>query len=713
MPWIRLGFKNFHEKYPDDEFELVMDEGTLKMKCHDCPKNLIKAEYSFSRGLSNVEAHFKNQMHRRAVKERIQAKITPMSESQSVPTANMKGKETIQLSSQHVSSPSPVVADPIQILSSSAVNPTPPSLNSIPTATSHTPATVNLTPATTNPVPALPNPILAVANPANPAPALSEPSKSHFPVIPGAEQNAAAKLGADNVRKGDAVERCERRKRPRTQLDGYKMQRLEDLEEQADQNAEDINFQYGALLDTESKLTVQREDIDILKETAKIQTSLIQELKEELSSQVAKDQESMKILKQTIETQASLIQELKEELSAARKRGKEYRQSADMNLNRAIDALESKITIQQECVESIKETTQTQTSLIQELRGEFSLTMKREKDYRQTADVSLKGTTDALESRVNVQQECVESLKETATAQTSLIRGLREEFLLATKRGEDHRRENDARVEALAEASNLNEKVLQEVKEEFSVAMKRERDSRQHVITGLKGVLESRIGVQQECVDSLKTTATKHKALIQEVREGYLLAAKRVDEYQKKIDSRVEALVGASNFDERGLRGLKEDILFAAKRGEEYRQENDQRVKALGEALHVDESYIQEMKEELSLALKRVEECRKQIDTRVGSLASWNEDEARLRAEKKQKVRDLRERILQAKKRGEDLRAKKSNRLDALMKPMEKQTGGDRAALDAEIRVLTEAEQKEKAYVSDLEAHLLELSCED
>jgi hypothetical protein len=48
-----------------------------------------------------------------------------------------------------------------------------------------------------------------------------------------------------------------------------------------------------------------------------------------------------------------------------------------------------------------------------------------------------------------------------------------------------------------------------------------------------------------------------------------------------------------------------------------------------------------------------------------------------------------------------------------LMKPMEKQTGGDRAALDAEIRVLTEAEQKEKAYVSNLESHLLELFCED
>jgi hypothetical protein len=712
MPWIRLGFKNFHEKYPNDEFELVMDEGTLKMKCHDCPKSLIKAEYSFSRGLSNVEAHFKNQMHRHAVKERIQARIPPKHESQSVPTASMRGKEKIQLSSQHISSPSPVFADPIQILSSSAVNPTPPSLNPMPTATSYTPATVNLTPSTTNPDSAVPDTILAIVNPANPAPALSEPSKSHFPVIPGAESNAAAKLGADNVRKGDAVERCER-KRPRTQLNGRDTQRLEDLEEQADQNAEDINFQYGALLDTESKLTVQREDIDILKETAKIQTSLIQELKDELSSQVAKGQEGLEILKQTIETQTSLIQELKEELSAARKRGKEYRQSADINLNRAIDALGSKITIQQECVESIKETTQTKASLIQELREEFSLAMKREKDYRQSADVSLKGTTDALESRVNVQQEYVESLKETATTQTSLIQGLREEFLLATKRGEDHRRENDARVEALAEASDHNEKVLQEVKEEFSVAMKRERDSRQHVITGLKGVLESRISVQQECVDSLKTTATKQKALIQEVREGYLLAAKRVDEYQKKIYSRVEALVEASNSDEKGLRGLKEDILLATKRGEEYRQENDQRVKALGKASHVDESYIQELKEEFSLALKRVEECRKQIDTRVGSLASRDGDEARLRAEKKQKVRDLRERILQAKKRGEDLRAKKSNRLDALMKPMEKQTGGDRAALDAEIRVLTEAEQKEKAYVSDLEAHLLELSCED
>jgi hypothetical protein len=487
----------------------------------------------------------------------------------------------------------------------------------MPTATSHTPATVNLTPAATNPVPAVPNPILAIANPANPAPALSEPSKSHFPVIPGAEPNAAAKLGADSVRKGDAVERSDRRKRHRIHLDGHETQRLKDLEEQADQNAEDINFQYGALLDTESKLTVQGEDIDILKETAKVQTSLIQELKEELSSQVAKDQESMEILKQTIETQTSLIQGLKEELSAARKRGKEYRQSADINLSRAIDALESKITMQQECVESTKETTQTQMSLIQ---------------------------------------------------------GLREEFLLTTKRGEEYRRENDARVEVLVEASNLKEKGLQEVKEEFSVAMKREKDSRQQVIMDLKEVLESRISVQQECVDSLKMTATKQKVLVQEVREGYLLAAKRVDEYQKKIDARVEALVEAS---------------------------------------HVDESYIQELKEELSLALKRVEECRKQIDARVGALVSRDEADARLRAGKKQKVRDLRERILQARKRGEDLRVKKSNRLDALMKPMEKQTGGDRAALDAEIRVLAEAEQKEKAYVSNLESHLLELFCED
>jgi len=671
MPWIRSAFGQFHEKYPNDEFELVMDEGTLKMKCHDCSKNLIKAEYGVSRGLSNVEAHFKNQTHRSAVKERIQAKVRPRSKSQSVPTASLKGKEKIQLSSQHISSPSPVLVD-LQILRSSAVNPTSPSLNPMPTAASHTPATVNLSPAATNPVPAVPNPILAVANLANPAPAMSEPSKSHFPVIPGAERNGAAKLGADSVRKGDAVERCERRKRPRTQLDGHETQRLEDLEEQADQNAEDINFQYGALLDTESKLTVQREDIDILKETAKIQTALIQELKEELSSQVAKDQESMEILKQTIETQTSLIQGLKEELSAARKRGKEYRQSADMNLNRATDALESKITIQQECVKSMKETTQTQTSLIQELREEFSLAMKRENDYRQSADVSLKGTTDTLESRVNVQQECVESLKETATTQTSLIQGLREELLLATKRGEDHRRGNDARVEALAEVSNLNEKVLQDVKEEFSVAIKRERDSRQHVVMGLKEVLESRISVQQECVDSLKTTATQQKALVQEVREGYLLAAKRVDEYQKKIDARVKALVGAS---------------------------------------HVDESYIQELKEELSSALKRVEEVRQQIDARVGALISRDDADARLRAEKKQKVRDLRERILQAKKRGEDLRAKKSNRLNALMKPMQEKE--DRAAVDAEIRVLAEAEQKEKAYVSNLETHLLELFCED
>jgi hypothetical protein len=92
-------------------------------------------------------------------------------------------------------------------------------------------------------------------------------------------------------------------------------------------------------------------------------------------------------------------------------------------------------------------------------------------------------------------------------------------------------------------------------------------------------------------------------------------------------------------------------------------------------------------------------------------LISRDDADARLRAEKKQKVRDLRERILQAKKRGEDLRAKKSNRLNALMKPMQEKE--DRAAVDAEIRVLAEAEQKEKAYVSNLETHLLELFCED
>jgi hypothetical protein len=648
MPWIRLGFEKFHEKYPNDEFELVMDEGTLKLKCHDCPKNLIKAEYGFSRGLSNVEAHFKNQTHRHAVKQRIQAKIPPGSKSRSVPTASMKVKEKIQLSSQHVSSPSQVVADPIQILRSSAVNPTPPSLNPMPTATSHTPATVKLTPAATNPIPAVPNPILAVANLANLAPALSEPSKSYFPVIPGAEPNAVAKLGPDSVRKGDAIERSDRRKRHRAHLDGHETQRLKDLEEQVDQNAEDINFQYGALLDTESKLTIQREDIDILKETAKIQTSLIQELKEELSSQVARDQESIESLKQTMKTQMCLIEELKRDLLLK-------------------EELSLKVTKQQESIQILEESTGAQTSLIQELKEELLSARKK-------GQIGLKRTTDELETKITMQQECVESLKETATRQTSLIQEVREEILLATKRGEDHRRENDARVEALAEASNLNEKVIQEVKEEFSLAVKREKDSRQHVIMGLKGVLESRISVQQECVDSLKTTLTQQKALIQEVREGYLLAAKRVDEYQKQIDARVKALVEASN---------------------------------------VDESYIQELKEEFSLALKRVEEVRQQIDARVGALTSRDEDDARLRAEKKQKVRDLRERILQAKRRGEDLRAKKSNRLDSLMKPMEKQTGGDRAALDAEIRVLTEAEQKEKAYVSNLESHLLELFCED
>jgi hypothetical protein len=799
MPWIRSGFEGFHEKYPNDEFELVLDDGALKMKCHDCSKNLIKAEYPFSRGLSNVEAHFKNLTHRNAVKNRIHAKKPPRSSSQSVPTASMKrneiaylsigdisspspiaasltsatvnlspvatnrvpdvrqdweqavlipssqlvlkmrvmgGKERICLPNQHRSSPSPVVENPRLSPSSpnstptarshtpTTVNPTLPTHDSGPNAASHTSAIVNpnpsrgssqsvqtasmkgkekthllsqhmssanptLGPSTLDYTPAAsnPNPTLAVANPANPVSAVSEPSKSHFPVIPGAELNNSSKLGADSVREDDAAETS-------FQLDDHEKQWLKDLV------AEDRTYIGDALLDTESKLIVQRESINALEEKAKTQTSSMQEMKAELFSKVTKQQESIAIFEERANIQTSLIRELKKELCskvaqdqeiiATLKETMKSQTNLIQELKRNLllkEELSLKVSKQQESLEVLEESSRSQTSVIQELQEELSSSRKRGQVYRER-------TTDELES-----------LKETATTQTSLIEEVRHEFSLLIANEKDSRQSADLNLK------ETTEKALQEVKEEFSLAMKREKDSRQHFITGVKGVLESRITVQQERVDALKTTATEQKEMIQEVRE---LAAKRVNECQKKIDARIGTLVEASNSEKKMLQGLKEDVLLATKRAEEYRQENDHRIKALVAASYVDERYNQELKEELSSALKRVEEVRQLIEARVGGLdllVSRDEDLARQRAEKKQKVRDLREDILQAKKRAEDLRAKKSKRLDAVMKPMGEKE--DRAVLNAEIRVLIEHEQQERAYVSNLETHLLELFCED
>ena len=53
-----------------DSFELVVSEGTLKFKCHDCPANLYKAIYP-DRKICNFEAHLRTPLHRRNVAARL------------------------------------------------------------------------------------------------------------------------------------------------------------------------------------------------------------------------------------------------------------------------------------------------------------------------------------------------------------------------------------------------------------------------------------------------------------------------------------------------------------------------------------------------------------------------------------------------------------------------------------------------------------------
>jgi hypothetical protein len=80
------------EKYPKDRFEIVDDHQSLKLKCHDCPKNLYKAVYP-DRNLCNFETHLKTMLHRQNVNARVLG-MTPEGEQYLFirPPAGVSGK---------------------------------------------------------------------------------------------------------------------------------------------------------------------------------------------------------------------------------------------------------------------------------------------------------------------------------------------------------------------------------------------------------------------------------------------------------------------------------------------------------------------------------------------------------------------------------------------------------------------------------------------
>ena len=58
------------EKFPQSRFDLVASEGTVKLKCHDCPKNLYKCIYP-DKNTTNFEAHLRTPLHKQNVSDRL------------------------------------------------------------------------------------------------------------------------------------------------------------------------------------------------------------------------------------------------------------------------------------------------------------------------------------------------------------------------------------------------------------------------------------------------------------------------------------------------------------------------------------------------------------------------------------------------------------------------------------------------------------------
>jgi hypothetical protein len=274
---------------------------------------------------------------------------------------------------------------------------------------------------------------------------LSELSKSHIPVIPGAEPTAGSKRPADFVQKGDAAERNDRRKRLKTQLD------IQD---------------------------------DIIKEA---QPNNVEIIKSIVKQATAENTEAFKRLEVLEEVQKRHGIRMDASLKTEKEHSEAIKAFARVNLliKRSAEELESKVTKQQESIESLKETTKTQTTLIQDLKEEVLLERKRGEDFRQRTEARIEAFVEALGGQNRNDPEPTQNKLSVllAAEKKQKIQGLREEILQERKKGEDLRVKMDSRLDAVIERLESGKKGddYQALRNEIAVLGAAEQKQRAHI----------------------------------------------------------------------------------------------------------------------------------------------------------------------------------------------------------------------------------------